>query len=72
MVIDLVPSRDFMDQSVTQFWMRTHWSDLPAFQAAAFLSTSTYVTPSSVVGVPAPTGPATLRMEDSPAGIVCL
>ena len=36
-----VPSRDFMEKSVTQFWTRTHWSDLPAFQAAAFLSTST-------------------------------
>jgi len=30
-----------MEKSVTQFWTRTHWSDLPAFQAAAFLSTST-------------------------------
>ena len=36
--MDREPSRDFMDQSVTQFWTRTYWSDLPAFHAAELVS----------------------------------
>ncbi len=58
--------RDFMEKSVTQFRTR-HWSGLAAFRRRRSYRRRRKVTPSSVVGVPAPMGPA--LVEDSPAGM---